>query len=234
MSDSLIAIILLLLAVSVVMVEVFIPSGGFLGLIALTLLGTSYFFAYGAWYASAPSMFWGFVMASLVAAPSSVAFGFYLLPRTRFGKRVLLEGPELSEVTPFTSERDRLLSLVGSTGRTVGLLNPGGLVEVDGQRYHCESEGQIIESGTQVQIVDVRRNSLIVLIPEPDPAGPGDAGHTDPIRSDGQPADGSAAEINAAEAGLPDRPFPEPAGGDLNVAESTDTARPLDFDLPEQ
>ena len=42
------------------------------------------------------------------------------------------------------------------------LLNPGGLVLVDGTRQHCESEGILLAAGSPVEIVAVKGNRVVV------------------------------------------------------------------------
>jgi membrane-bound ClpP family serine protease len=44
------------------------------------------------------------------------------------------------------------------------MLNPGGLVLVDGSRLHCESEGVLLEAGTPVKIVAVKGNRVVVRL----------------------------------------------------------------------
>ena len=114
-------------------------------------------------------------MALLILIPSAISSAFYLLPRTAFGRKVLLEAPDLDEVTPYQEEQRQLMRLVGHVGKTLTLLNPGGLVEVDGTRQHCESEGLLLEAGTPVEIVAVKGNSVVVRPVEHRPPQAGDA-----------------------------------------------------------
>ena len=86
----------------------------------------------------------------------------YILPQTEFGKQVLLEAPDLEEVTPYQEEQRQLQRLVGHVGKTLTLLNPGGLVLVDGTRQHCESEGNMLEAGVPVEVIAVKGNRVVV------------------------------------------------------------------------
>lgn len=51
---------------------------------------------------------------------------------------------------------------VGKQGVTAGLMNPGGIVVIDGERQHAESSGLTIAAGVGVEVVALRRNLLIV------------------------------------------------------------------------
>jgi membrane-bound ClpP family serine protease len=93
-----------------------------------------------------------------------VGGALYVLPRTSLGRRILLEAPSLDEVTAYADEEDFLTKLIGKTGKTLTLLNPGGLVSVDGERLHCESEGMMIDADQNVEILRVKANRLVVRL----------------------------------------------------------------------
>ena len=64
-------------------------------------------------------------------------------------------------------EGERLTQMIQKTGNTLSLLNPGGLVLVDGERMHCESEGMMVESGAEVEVIGVKGNRLVVRKTKP-------------------------------------------------------------------
>ena len=161
-SNAVFAILLLIVGLSILIAEVFIPSGGLLGVITFLTLIVSLIFAYKAWWHSSPNVFGVFCALLLVLVPTALSFGLYLLPRTALGKNVLLEAPRSQDLTPFSKESERLLNTVGQFGIAVTMLNPGGLVKVGGERLHAFSEGMTIESGTSIRITDVRGACVIV------------------------------------------------------------------------
>jgi membrane-bound ClpP family serine protease len=65
-------------------------------------------------------------------------------------------------VTPYQREQERLAALIGKTGKTLTLLNPGGLVLVEGERMHSETRGLLLESGEMVKVVAVKGNRIVV------------------------------------------------------------------------
>lgn len=166
-SNAVFAILLLFVGIGILTAEVFIPSGGLLGLTTFFTLLVSIIFAYRAWGVSSPNIFWAFCALLLVLVPTALGTAFYVLPKTSMGKRVLLEGPTYEEVTPFVEESRHLQQLVGQFGRTVSPLNPGGIVNVNGERLHAFSEGLIVESGSSVEVIDVRGSRLLVRPAEP-------------------------------------------------------------------
>lgn len=161
-SNAVFAILLLIVGLAILTAEIFVPSGGLLGVITFFSLVVSLIFAYRAWGTSHPNIFGSFCVMLLLLVPTVIGIGFYMLPRTSFGKRVLLEGPDAGNLTPYTQEAGRIERLIGHFGTAVTMLNPGGLVNVDGQRLHAFSEGLSIDSGASIEIVGVRGTRVVV------------------------------------------------------------------------
>jgi membrane-bound ClpP family serine protease len=160
---STLAILLLLVALAFVVMEVFIPSGGMIAILALVAGVASVWCAKRAWWDSNPIAWWSYVAALLFLIPSALGGAFYVFPRTSLGRKFLLEGPSLDEVTAYIDEEVRLKQLVGRHGKTLTLMNPGGLVLVEGERMHCESEGMVLlEPDEDVVVAAVKGNRLVV------------------------------------------------------------------------
>jgi membrane-bound ClpP family serine protease len=164
-SYAIFAFLLLLAGILVLAAEVFIPSGGLLFCVTLVTLAASICCAYAAWWKTNPQAFWTFCGFLLMMVPATVIAAFLLLPRTKFGKKILLDAPDLDHVTPFAKESARLAQLVGRRGTTQTLLNPGGMVLIDGARHHAFTDGLLIEPGTVVEVAEVRGTRLLVRIP---------------------------------------------------------------------
>ncbi|MDF7798652.1 NfeD family protein [Pontiellaceae bacterium B1224] len=52
--------------------------------------------------------------------------------------------------------------LIGSSGITVSILNPAGMIEIENQRIEATAFMGLIESGKHVEIVDAKSNTVIV------------------------------------------------------------------------
>lgn len=169
--NAVFAILLLFAGIGILMAEIFLPSGGFLGVVTFFTLVLSLIFAHRAWWTSHPNFFWVFCCVLLFLIPTALSIAFYVLPKTSFGKKVLLEAPDLEGLTPFVKETTRLMDLVGQYGRTVSPLTPGGIVNVNGERLHAISEGLIVEAGQTIQVLDVRGTRLLVRPAAPPPEG---------------------------------------------------------------
>jgi membrane-bound ClpP family serine protease len=156
---------LLLLAFGLILLigEVFIPSGGTIGLLALSCLVLSL------WQAFHQSTDLGlkFLLADCLLLPIAMAFAVYLWPRTPLARRVFLKPPDPEDIEVSHSP-SRLDHLVGQLGRALTPLRPSGLVDFDGRRLDGLSEEGLIPSGALVRAVRVRAGQLIVRM-APDP-----------------------------------------------------------------
>jgi membrane-bound serine protease (ClpP class) len=152
------AILLLVLGCVLVVLEVFIPSGGVISILAGIALITSILIA--SWEGPTTGPATGFIFAAITvfAVPTLLTLAFKYWPKTRFGKAFLGEPPSEDEVL-LEDPRRALLGRVG-VARTKML--PSGAVEVDGQMIDAVSQGQAIEPGTYVVVAEVRANRVVV------------------------------------------------------------------------
>ncbi len=150
-------ILLLALAVILLLAEVFVPSGGLIGLLALGCAGLSL------WHAFRQSTTLGisFLAVDCVLLPLVFMLAMYIWPKTPLARRIFLRppGPEEIEVAHAPQRLDLLL---GQYGRALTPLRPSGLVEFEGRRLDALSEDGLIPSGSLVQAVRVRAGQIIV------------------------------------------------------------------------
>ena len=150
---------LLLLALGLILLtaEVFLPSGGVIGLLAACLVALSL------WQAFRVSTEAGlaFLAADFVAVPVAAGFALYLWPKTPFARRAFLKPPAPEELA-FVPAGGRLDHLVGQFGRALTPLRPSGMVDFDGRRLDGLSEDGLIPTGALVMAVRVRSGQIVV------------------------------------------------------------------------
>jgi len=158
---------LLLLGLGVMVLEVFVPSGGILGFVSIAALVAAVATAFLEQGATA-----GMATLAVVvlAVPVALALAFRWFPETPLGRRVLPPAPEAADVLPDPERRRHVRELIGHSGRTVSEMLPWGRVEIEGEAVEAVSEGGPIEAGAAVEAVGLQGTALVVRIVEPDRA----------------------------------------------------------------
>jgi membrane-bound ClpP family serine protease len=149
--------------------ELFVPSGGLIGMLAgVAAVGSIIaFFAY--------DTTWGVVAlcSYLILGPIIGIFGFRLWLNSPLAKNMILGGPdsdgsESDDDSPMSAEHARqerlaqLRQMIGARGTTVTPLRPVGTVKINGQRIDAMAENGVIDAGMQVVVTEVYDNQIKV------------------------------------------------------------------------
>lgn len=149
-------------------VELFVPSGGVLGVVSgvLAVAGVIAFWRAGTWWGTSATL----AVATLV--PVGINFAIRVMPHTPFGRRLILK--QESDVQMHAEDMQRreaeaMQAIVGATGTAVTPLRPIGVAEIEGQRVEVLAEGGPIDSGTPIRVVSITDNQLRVRAVTPEP-----------------------------------------------------------------
>ena len=153
--------LLLFIGLAVMVLEVFVPSGGVLGFISVVAIVAAVVTAF---VEQGPAVGLAALALTSVAVPAVLAAAFRWFPETPLGRRVLPPPPSADDVVPGAERRTRLRRLVGRTGRAMTEMLPWGGVEVDGLACEALAEGGPIAPGTSVQVVGVQGAALVVRV----------------------------------------------------------------------
>ena len=147
----------LCLAFIVAVLEVFLPSGGIFGVLAVGLLVTSIVFAFQI------SVVFGSLYTFFVCllVPVFLWYALRVWPKTWIGQQILLT-PETDPALAPNDELQTLKQLVGRQGLAKSKMLLGGLIEIDGNRYGAVSDAEPIEAGEPVSVIRIEGTSLIV------------------------------------------------------------------------
>jgi membrane-bound serine protease (ClpP class) len=152
------AILLLLIGFALVVLEVFIPSGGIIAILSGVALVAALVMAFQESATTGPMTGFIFAAVTVFAVPSIIGLAFKFWPKTPMGKAFLGELPTEAEVLPEEARR----VLVGHVGIARTKMLPSGAVEIDGQMIDAVTQGQAIEPGTYVVVTEVRANRVVV------------------------------------------------------------------------
>lgn len=153
------SIILLLAGLLLVVLEVFVPSGGVLGFLSVAAVLASIVTAF---YSRGAQTGLVFVMITALAVPAVLVVAFRYWPHTPMGKRVLLEVHNERDLLPDTPQMQALRQLVGKVGVARSMMLPSGAIFIDGRTVDALSEGIAIEPGQFVRVIEVRGNRVVV------------------------------------------------------------------------
>ncbi len=155
------AVFLYFACAALIIAEVFVPSGGLIGLCALVCLigGAVIFFQHSA------TAGWIGVGIAFVMIPGVLIFAYRIFPKTRFGKSVTLTPPERQQgdAIPDTSE---LKEMLGKVGVVITPLRPVGMCDFVGKRVECVAEGGYVDKDKKVKVIDVESTQLTVRMIE--------------------------------------------------------------------
>lgn len=151
-------------AIALMIVEAFMPSGGVLGVLAglCAIAGIVMFFRF--------DTTWGLVSMALtlIAAPFAIAGLLWVLPNTLFARMMTHESiSERINDHPGASAEHASGVAVGDEGEAVSELRPVGACRLAGQRIDCIAQSGMIDKGTKVRVVHIEGGSVKVRAVEP-------------------------------------------------------------------
>ena len=153
------AIFLYFVSAALLIIEVFVPSGGLISICSFGCLiaGVSIFFRYSIMAG------WIGIGIALVMIPTVVIIAYRIFPRTRFGKSVTLTPSErhAGDAIPDTEE---LKGLVGKEGVVYTPLRPVGTCEFSGEKIECMAESGYVEKGKKVKVIEVESTRVTVRV----------------------------------------------------------------------
>ena len=183
------SIVLLLAGIGFIGLEIFVPSGGVLGILAALAVIASIVVAF-AGPGGGVGVGLTMLTTTAVVIPLVIAAVIRWWPYTPIGRMIVLHRPESEEdVLPHTEEYERLKSLIGRRGVARTKMYPSGAVLIDGEPYDAVSEGMAIEPGQPIRVIAMHTNRIVVT---PDSAeGPPPSDEPDMLA---QPADSLGIE----------------------------------------
>ncbi|NDC54887.1 MAG: hypothetical protein EBZ74_11590 [Planctomycetia bacterium] len=183
---------LFVVGLAVMVLEVFLPSGGLLGFLSLTAIVAAIATAFAELGAAAGL---GALAAATLVVPAVLGLAFRWFPETPLGRRVLPPPPDPADVAPSAARRRELEKLVGRRGRAASEMLPWGVVEIDGARLEAVSEAGPVDPGTEVEAVGLQGRDLVVT-PVRRPDRPQAA---EPVPPERAAADGRSATLETFE-----------------------------------
>jgi membrane-bound serine protease (ClpP class) len=155
------AILLFLLGAALLVAEVFVPSFGLLtvGAFAALIGGVYIFFTYSTLAG------WLGIFIAVIMVPTVLIAAYRTLPKTRFGKNVILSQPkrEKGEGVP---DAPQLKELEGRVGVVLTPLRPVGMCDFSGLRVESVAESGYVNKGRKVKVIHIDGTQVTVRVVE--------------------------------------------------------------------
>jgi len=147
---------LCLVGIALIALEVFVP-GGILGIAGFCILIGAAIVAYQEYQVAGALATIGLCSVACIGV---LVFEFKYLPKTKYGKRLmLLTSNKSTSAAPIAAE-----DILGKKGEAVTRLNPTGVVRIEDKEYECFCEDGQVEAGTQVEVLKRESFRLVVGI----------------------------------------------------------------------
>ena len=157
-------LLLVLAGFTLLALEVFLIPGfgvaGILGLVALVAAFVLSLIGAGATLETVVDALGRVIVSILVAIAAGVAI-LRVLPRTAYGRRLILE-TGLQRGEGFDAPPESRQRLVGKTGHAVSSLQLVGVADIDDERLEVVSDDEMIEPGAAIRVVRVDGRRVIV------------------------------------------------------------------------
>ncbi|MEW6026717.1 MAG: NfeD family protein [Planctomycetota bacterium] len=135
-------------ALAILVLEVFVPSGGVLAVLGGLGLAVSIYYG----FQESALLGVGQILVSIIAIPLLFYYGL---------KKMTLD-KKLDTEEGFRSEKGGMDYLVSKEGVALTALRPSGTVIIEGKRYDVVTEGEMIDKDTPVKVTKIEGARIIV------------------------------------------------------------------------
>ena len=139
-----------------VMLEIFIP-GGIVG----TLGGLTMVVAIAMGFSKSPTLGGVLLVLGIVLVPVGLVAAMNLAPKLPFSRKLFLQ-EELDAEKGYISSEEGLEELAGKEGVAVTMLRPSGIAEIEGRRTDVVTDGEMIEKGVRIEVIQIEGNRVVV------------------------------------------------------------------------
>lgn len=148
-------VLLFILGIALIVIEFVLP-GVICGIAGVSLLCASAVLGISAY----PEHTFLIVLGEIMGAVTGLGLGLFALSKTSNATGLAL-GTSLSEESGYVNLPSNK-ALIGRPGRVLTALRPSGTIVVDGQRHDAVSDGDFIDEGGIVRVIEVHGNRVVV------------------------------------------------------------------------
>ena len=170
------SIVLVAIGLFIMVLELFVPSAGMLGILAILLFVAGIIVG----FIESITMGIGLLVVTLLLVLLLFAVMVKVWPHTPIGRRILIapvDSPD--DVLPHSEHVDEMYESLGQLGIAKTKMLPSGIVMVNGRKFDALSDGLPISQGATIKVVAVKGNRMIVQPHDGEGDNPADLPATD-------------------------------------------------------
>jgi membrane-bound serine protease (ClpP class) len=153
------ALVLAAIGVVAILVEVFVPAAGLLGIAGAASLVAAVAVAFAR---VGPAAGWGMLLITVAGVPLLLLAALRLFPESRAGRWLVLRHTQAVDAGYSTRDPGEAAGLVGRDAVALTDLRPVGSAEIDGRRCSVVTDGEYVDRGSRVRVVRVEGNRIVV------------------------------------------------------------------------
>jgi len=142
-----------------IILEVFVPSAGIIGIAGLGSIIASVVIAYQRLGNLIGSIYLAVV---LVLVPVFIVLYFRFFPRSPVGRWLISQDRQEPEKGYSSFTPEKYVDLVGKEGTSLTILRPVGMVRIEGQKYSAVTGGEFIEKNQPIRVIKVEGSRIVV------------------------------------------------------------------------
>jgi membrane-bound serine protease (ClpP class) len=153
-------IVIFFVGLVLLLLELFvIPGFGIVGILGISCIVISFFAAFGIENIQTASYVIG--SAFTVSTALIIVLTIYVLPKSTLFRRLRLDTEQKSQ-HGYSSHKEADESLLHKHGIAHTTLRPVGIAIIDGRRYEVATEGDYIENGCEIEVIEVTNLKILV------------------------------------------------------------------------
>ena len=142
-----------------IILEVFVPAAGIIGIAGVGSIIASVVIAYQRLGTLVGSIYLAVV---LVLVPVFIVLYFKFFPRSPIGRWLISQDSQDTDKGYASYTREKYSELNGREGTSLTVLRPVGMVLIDGQKYSAVTGGEFIEKDKPIRVVKVEGSRVVV------------------------------------------------------------------------
>ena len=152
---STLALIIFIVGMILIAVEMFFPGFGIAGGLGILLLFVGVVM-------TAKTVAQGFIMGAVILVILAVMLTVLLrsASKGRLSRSIVLK--DRTDTASGFSGTEDLHTLVGRRGAALTVLRPAGIADIDGVRLDVVTQGEFLNAGASVEVIEVEGNHIVV------------------------------------------------------------------------